>query len=532
MYKALLGGLLVLVAVAATVPGQQPVTPSQPEQPKVDPVFLRLRAKVNPELPAFSRAQVVERCAEHLATINAVDRYRIRYFDLTAVPRQQLPAMTSALYFSCNSVARIPVTQVPRVVPSTDNRIFWIDLAWYNWSVEAWESIVKEEPYTNEPIVPSDQVGLVYLRHQTKANPVMRGDWFVYYVTDNGEFVNSDDAPVFNPKSFYYQLLYADVEFEREVPDPADKNKKVKKKVKGVGPETVAEFEKAWFVDFDHLKDFPIDKGVMVDKGFSGVAYGNRIMWRVRSKVGTYWRTFDVFRVAGDQDFVENPFPKAFNGGEHIFQDERGAQFYLLSDGKGKSVDFANPFLVKGDPANAHNSVLVTSRSCIHCHDSGILPWRNEHEKIQKDGLDLKAGNYALAERFNQFFLQEQKMKRLLQTDQDNYSAFIQECTGLTPQENVQNFVKARSWYVKDVTLEQAARELGVDVKTFSDGLAYGPGTPDEPAGVTKGRLGRLILSGQPVPRHAWERGLYQEAGLLLLEAQKGAKMREHGKHP
>jgi hypothetical protein len=394
-------------------------------------------------------------------------------------------------------------------VPSTQNRIFWIDLAWFNWSAESWDSIASEEPYTVEPVVTPNSLGWLYLRDQTKTTAVIRGDWFVYYATDNGEFVNAKGVENFNPKSYYYQLLYSNVEFVRE-------QNGNKKKVTGVGPETVAEFEKAWFVDFEHLKEFPIDKGTMVDSGFSGVAFNNRVMWRVRSKVGTYWRTFDVFRVAGEQDFVQTPFPREFDGGEHIFQDERGAQFYLLSDGKGKTVDFANPFLVRGDPSNAHNRVLVTGRSCIHCHDTGILAWRNEHARIIDEGVKLKAGNYAIAERFNQFFLQEQKLRRLMQIDQDNYAEFVRECTGLTVQENVQNFVKARSWYVQGLSLQQAAREFGTSVKHLEEALAYGSGDEDMPLGTTQGRLARLALTGQPLPRHTWERGLYQEAGVLL----------------
>lgn len=575
--KALLGGMLLLAIVASAQP---PSAPQVKEEPKPDPALVRLRNKINPELPPWTRSQVVERCAEHLATINDHDHYRIRYFDLTDVPRQELPYMTSSLFFVANSVARIPITYVPRAVPDTDNRIFWIDLAWFNWSKESWESVSGEEPYTVEPIIPSAQLGLAFLKAETKSNAIIRGDWFVHYVMDNGEFLNGPGTATFNPKAFHYQLLYSNVEFDREVtekttekvteyqnvtkkvtrtvqkpvlrsngrggyvqsventtetvdetvqePVQRDKEvvKKTRKKVKGVGPNTAAEFEKAWFVDFDHLRELPIDKGVMVDQGLSGVAVNNRIMWRVRGKAGTYWRTFDVFRTAGDQDFVENPFPKKFDAGEHIFQDERGAQFYHLTDGAGKSTDFANPFVVKGDPANVHNTVLVTSRSCVHCHDQGILGWRNEHVQIRKEGVDIVGGNNALLERFNQFFLQEQKMKRLLQSDQENYAAFIQECTGLTPQENVQSFIRARSWYLKDVTLEQAAREFGVTVKEFSDALAYGPGTPDDPQGVTKGRLGRMILSNHAVPRHTWERGLYQEAGLLLLEYHKAAKLR------
>lgn len=519
MRSAPAAALLGLAAAVLLAPAQEPAPPAAEAEYKPDPAMVRLRAQVNPELPAWSPEYVVERCAEHLATINRRDHARIRYFSLADVPLNKLPAAVGALHFVANSTARIPVSVVPRPVPDTDNRIFWIDLAWFNWRPETWESLCKEDPYFLEPIVPSDAAGLGYLRRETGGNAVMRGDWFTHYAMDNGEFLNGSDATAeFNENSFYYQLLYSNVEFTR-----------AGKKVRGVGPATAAEFEESWYVDFSALADFPIDKGVMVDKGFSGVALGNRIMWRVRGRVGTYWRTFDVFRVAGDQDFIETPFPKKFNAGEHIFQDERGAQYYHLSNGAGKSVDYANPFVVKGDPANVHNSVLVTSRSCVHCHDAGIQPFRSEPQRLRAEGLQLKAYDYAMAERYNQFYLQEQKMARLLKADQDNYSAFVLEVNGLSAAENVQGFVAARTQYLKDVTLDQAARELGATTQEFSDALAYGVGTPDKPEGVTKGRLGRLVLTGQPLPRHTWERGLYQEAGLLLMEHRKAAKMRVQG---
>lgn len=506
--------VFLLVGISLSlVPAKDGGNPAQAEEP-IDPALLRLRDKLNPELTPWSPDHVVERCAEHLATINTGDRERIRYLSLHAVPRQLLPAATSALFFTCNSAARIPITQRPRVVPNTDNRLYWIDLAWFNWSPESWEKISTRDPYFREPIVASRSTGLYYLRESTKANPVLDAGWFIFYVMDNGEALDLDNGQTFNENAPYYQLLYSNVEFERNG-----------KKVRGVGPKNVTEFEAAWKVNFDVLKEFPIDKGAMVDHGLSGVAWNDRIVWRVRTAIGSYWRTFDVFRTQEDQDFIETPFPKKFNGGEHIVQDDRGAQFYLLTDGKGNSVDFANPFLVKGDPTSAHNTVLVTSRSCIHCHDTGILDFRNEHLKMRDAGADLRAIDYARAERFNQFFLQEAKMKRLVRDDQSNYSEFIRDAVGLTPQQSMQNFARVRNWYGGGVTLAQGARELGVSAIELELALAVGVGTIDKPQGATKGRLGRLALDGTPIPRHAWEKTGYSEAGLLLMEWVKRGKI-------
>jgi len=244
----------------------------------------------------------------------------------------------------------------------------------------------------------------------------------------------------------------------------------------------------------------------------------------VRTGTGLYWRTFDVFRTGGDQDFVETPFPRKFDAGEHIFQDERGAQFYHLTNGADKSVDFGDPRVVKDHVSGAR--VLTTAGSCIHCHDAGILSFRNEHYYIQKAGTLLQAITPDRAERFSQFFLQDKKMKRLVTQDQDNYREFIRDCNGLTSEENAAQFGRFRQWYMRPVTAEQAAREHGVDKDTFARAVAEGVGDRRYPQGTTKGRLGRLVNEGVPIPRRVWERGGFQESGLLLLLWQKTGRMK------
>jgi len=506
--------LPVLASIALLAPAQEvrPVTrPDPPVEKQPDPAIARLRESVQPEFLEWSPDYVVERCAEFLATINEKDRYRIRLFSLADVPRQYLPAAIAGLYFGTNKVARVPFTQVPRPVPNTDNRIFWVDLCWFNWSYEAWEAASEEDPYFREPIVSSHNEGLKYLKEQTRANPVIRGDWFLWYTFDNTEFLKVGET--FNEKAFYYRFLYANVEFERTV---AENGKTVKKKVRGVGPANAHEFQQAWLVEFSHLKDFPTDMGFMVDKRRSGVSYENRIGWRVRGKNGNYWRTFDVLRSVGDQDFVETPFPKLFDAGEHIFQDVRGNQVYHLTNGADKSTDIGDPRIVRDHTSGAR--VLMTAGSCIHCHDTGIIPFKNEHLVLQDIGDQLMAYDKARADRFKQFYLQDRRMKLAVEEDQRNFTEFIKDCNGLTPQENATQFSRIRGWYMQDVTLKQAARELGAGIEEFSDAIGYQ---------ATKGRLGRLVLDGRAIPRYTWERGGFQEAGLLLIEWRKMTKMEQ-----
>lgn len=543
----LLGGFL------AVAPGQQ--SPSVPKQGAPDPGMARLRVKLNPEFPNWSPEYVAERCAEHLATVNKSYRCNIRYLDFSDVPRDLLPAAVSSIYFGTNSLHIAPLVAVPRPVPNTDNRIFWFDLLWYRWTPEVWENITHEDPYFREPLIPSTAKGWAYIREQTgSAGPIVRASWFNFYAFNTTEFLAKGEIKADN--AFYYQLVfgfkekvvdekvvekvkvrvptvkrqlysdgyrqwYQDVTTYEEKEESKEVVKQVKKKVVNA-PATAAEFEAFFRLNFKDLKDFPIDVGATVDEGFSGVSYRNRVLWRVRGNIGTYWRTYDVFRSVGDQDFIESPFPKEFDAGEHIFQDAKGAQFYMLSDGAGKRVEFGDPRVVSGAPAG--HPAVITAIGCIKCHDNGIIGFRNEHQILDKIGVKLYGLGYERSERFKQFFLNP-RMERLVKLDQEEYAEFIRSCNGLTPQENAAQFEKFRTWYGKPVTLAQAAREIGCEPKELEEAIGLGVGDLDYPQGATKARLGRLVLDGHPIPRQTWERGLYQEAFLLLLERRKHAKM-------
>lgn len=475
------GGLTVgtiVALVAWTMSAQEPERPN--------PVLETLRRRLQPEFECWSPQQVMDRCAEHLATINQVDRDRIRYFDLSDAPRAVLPVNTAALFFGLNQASSGTVTVRPQAVPNSDDRLFWIDLGWYRWTPALWtEAVAKEEPYYRVPLVGGKSYEYLK-RHQ--ADGVVRAAWFLYYAYDTTTFLKKNEVRADN--ALHYRLIYGD-------------------KV----PKTAAEFEKFWGLDAELLKDYPVDLGAMLDEGESGVSYGNRLIWRVRTKRGVYYRTFDVFISAGDQDFLEVRFPTEFDAGEHIMQDERGAQFYLLTNGKGERVEFADPRVVNGAPAG--NRVLLTSHSCIHCHVTGILPFKNTFAALDVAGLRVKAHAPGRLARVQQFYLQDKRLRKLVTDDQGSYSAFLLDCNGLTPQENATQFSRARTWYSAPVTVEQAARECGVTPALLKDALSTG----------VRGRLGAMALLDRPIPRMTWERGNYQEAMLLLRSYLERAKI-------
>lgn len=504
--------LLLLYPLPAQLNGSKRAVPYyvpaavKEKLPQPDPLFLRLRQKLNPESDPWSADMVYKLAAEHLSRINEVDRCRIRYFDMSSTPKEVLDACIAALLFGTNSTALVPDVHKPRPVENSDNRIFWIDLAWYNWTPEAWDKIANEDPYFRVPIVDGQSPAYKYLLKYTQTNAIIRADWWLYYTFDTTQFLAKGEVKA--KEAFYYTLVFSGTTFERKV---KVNGKDVVKKVSGVAPETAAEFRFAFGVDTEILRRFAVDIGAVIDEGYSGVSYGNRVLWRIAAPTGVYWRTFDVFRSAGDQDFIEHPFPNEFDAGEHIFQDARGAQFYLLTDGKDQRVEFGDPRLVHDHASGSGPDIVITGKSCIACHDTGILTYRNEIPKIIASGVQRKDYEYDRAARYRQFFLQTKQAEELVRRDQENYTRFVFRCNGLTPTENIRQFLQIRTWYAKHVTLSQAAFELGTTEATLRVALSIG----------VRSRLGRLALTGQPIPRVTWERGAYQEAALLLRLYQR-----------
>lgn len=545
----------LLLGLVWPTPGQEASTPYSP---------------LNNELKAWSPAFTIVKVSEHLSTFQKdlvtqqeltpeaakKEASYLRYFDLSDFPRRYLPSGTAGLFFWNNELSPAASVARPIAVPGAENRLFYVDVRWYCWTYESWEKVAVEDPYFREPLVPSELPELKYMK-SIIGNGVIRASWFLHYTGDNTEFLkpgeDKSDAP------FYYTLLYASSVFvretEEEVPlgyyqeiatgrnidkDPEwtqagkdtkrykfiqtrTEKRKIKKTTVGVVPQNAAEFQKFWGID-PSIKDaaaFTVHRGAVIDEGKSNVSYQNRIIAFYQATRGIYWRTFDVFRTAGDQDFFETtPVPeqdlKDFDAGEHIFLDMKGGMYFLLTGGskaKEPRIEYGDPRVVR-DQQSGGKIILVMSKSCIACHDKGIIPPQNEVTKFADVGGRLKAASPFERDRLKAFYFSN--MNRLVQNGQASFTDFVKDCNGLTPEENATQFQQARTWYAQPVTLEQAAREVGaVDVKELQDAAQF----------TAKGRIGALILSGKTIPRQTWEYGAYAETFLLLLEYRKAVKI-------
>lgn len=559
---------LAAVRPPAVVAQPPPAAKGQPAKPPLAPGVERLRQKLNPEFPTWSNDYVLERCAEHLAQVvgrlrthyakkvgvtaaapptaeqlAAIqkyiddDTYNLKFISLASAPRARLPEQIAALFFSVNSASPAPAVYRPVAVPGTDNRIFTVDVRYLYWKAQAVEAVSLEDPYFREPAVSSDSPALKFLKETTRSNPVFRGDWFTYYLGDTSQFLKADPAAADGEKAFYYRLLYSTnktvVKKTVTADEPATETrqvfqpgygyvtqqvattKKVTKTVEeavyGRVPATEDEFLDFWGVDEDLAREKQADNFGVVDEGSSGVSYSNRVVRRITGGGGVLWETYDTLRTAGDADYLEAlPIPpKDFVAGELIFRNPKGAQFYLLTNGRGERVEFADPRVVH-DTVSGGKTVLVTWKSCAHCHDVGILPIKNEVPLAIASGADLKAKSPEEAQQIRAAYLKN--LQRRVKFDQDEYEEFVLDCNGLTGPENAAQYKAARDWYAAPLTVEQAAREVGAaSVQEFTDALSVG----------TKVRLGRLLTDGKPVPRSVWEYGGYAEAALLLIEYRK-----------
>jgi hypothetical protein len=486
-----------LVALVATGAFAQEIS-----RPGIDPSRLLFgpRPKL-PELPALSVGEVTERVAEHLATLPAEYRHQAVYFDLSATPTRYLEPLQHQLSFVLNHLSRAPTISRPQPVPNCDQRIYWAYQDWYHWTPKAWEQVSQLDPYFREPVVPSGPA-VNYVR-ATAGNAIVRADWFAYWTMDvslfaePGQFVAKGVVP-------YYTLLYAKTKIKRKDP----KTGKVVEVV-GKAPENIDEFYQVWEADLEVLKRYNnLDKGAVVDEGDSLVSYHNRFIWDIPSRLGTrFFQTFDMIDSVKERDLLETLVPKKWDASEAIAQYPDGRQYYLLLDGAGKRVDWADPRLVRdtGDP----HFIVKTPGSCVSCHVQGKHGPSNAVKDLIDSGADLKIKGYEKTERIRSLLLSN--MDKNIKRSQEDYADAIKDCNGLSPAENVKEFNIVRGWYDSPLAISQAARECGVTVADMEAAIALG----------IKGRYIKMLTENKAIPRRNWEQGGFQELSLLLIEARR-----------
>lgn len=400
---------------------------------------------------------------------------------------RQLRAALSKLVNSLSSKSRIVV---PRVVDPEFGTVLAIDMRNYGWDEWHWNEVLKSYPYALK--VSSQSATKIYQVTQTRV-PYLRADWFV--------------AVAARPP-LYHTLL--------NIPQNA------KALEKSLGVEIFENFQKGQLARAAFQK--------------SGVSAQNRLLERhyTREAGRYYWKSYDMKPTTSETgDFTRRPLGPIFeqlgnqqlaafkhDGGEIIWSLANRLQAYMLVTGTDDRID-VGPIDVVFDP-NGHSGspAIVNGISCMGCHKHGMFAWEKEDIRPL---FENKRGQ-VVADKVLELYLPNEKMQKLVQDDRNQFLAALKEATAsfLQVAEDADKPLEAfpdpitqvANRYLLDVTLETAARELGLpsvdsikttgQLRVFRDmGLANWSnveGTvPRETWEVAYGRMARELNIGVPI---------------------------------
>jgi hypothetical protein len=375
------------------------------------------------------------------------------YLSTAAAPAELREPLARTAAFVVASASRAVVVERQLPVRVGESDLYRIDLRQLEWSWRDWQTVLARYPYS-----PGQKLPLV-----------VRADWLVVELTD----AFASDS--------YYRLLYG----ERNIPKTRD------------------DFLKFWQVEDDPAFRFGLIEGR------SGVALAG-IRWienRPTANRGYAWGTRDSAEIDANTDPLERPDGSFRHQAEEWIvgipkwsaAGPRGTlQAYLLANGQGERQDRAPADIVADQTRFRGLPEIRTCGSCLQCHATGIKgPKENQLRGVIAAGVDLYADRRT-QEALERFHLADVE-KEVLRNRED-YAAGVQLVTGHSAEENAAAFKRCIDWYERDVTREQAARELGVSPGELRLALGYASAR-NLPLGA---RLNALAHDA-PLPRSAWE---------------------------
>jgi phage baseplate assembly protein W len=443
---------------------------------------------------------ILQAMRNHLATLPESRRRTQRYFSLANISNDPnvnentLHLYRAALSKAINSLTWEPKLVVPRAIDRQET-VFAVDTTELGWDRRnLWDTVLSKYPYGLTHKFDKDTtlrgLSLIVTKATGTDLPCIRADWFIAKATR---------------PPLYHDLLDL--------------------------PTDVKDLEKGLNVDLE--KAFLNDEEVRAGVIQSGVSKQNRLIERVPTRYGAYWKSYDFKPDSGltsnlvlfplGPKFSANPFTnRSFvqAGGEIVFNLPNGLQGYLLVDAKGKRIDKGPSDIVFDPDGTSGTTDIVTGLSCMACHSTGI----KEAGDVLRNSKALKGDELAKLRRLHP---EPETMKLYFRKDQVRFLKAVSEATspflrvGADRTKRFEDFeeplkVTARK-YLDEVSLEMAARELGFqDPQELKRAIATGPNS----ARLQNLTLGALV-EGTPLKRESWEgsiraQSLFQTAALLL----------------
>jgi serine/threonine-protein kinase len=432
----------------------------------------------------------------HLRSVPAGRRRFQRYFSLAniatdpTVDEGTLRLYRAALSKVMNSLSWESHIVVPRAV-DRQGTVFAVDTTDLGWDRRnLWDEVLKEYPYGLTHNYDSNAKLQRLSQFVTRATgtdlPCVRADWFI---------VTATRPPL------YHKILDL--------------------------PENVLDLEKA--LDVDVEKAFLNDALVRAGMIQSGVSRQNRLIERLPTRYGAYWKSYDFLENNDRSDMIQfplgpdfgaNPFrQRAFKqaGGEVLFHLPNGLQGYLLINARGERLDTASVQVIEDPDRTAGSVVVVNGLSCIACHSNGVKRAKDIlRTQSAVDGSDLA--------KLQKLHPEPQVMDLYFAKDEARFQKALTASVGPFLQlgadrgkaiDKFQEPVKVvAQHYFGEVTLEQAARELGIDNPRNLQAVI--------PRSTRLRSLGLAPLAdGTPIKRASWEgtfvvQSVFQEAARAL----------------
>jgi hypothetical protein len=452
-----------------------------------------------------SPESVCREAVAHLRSLPEDDRYATRFLSYHTLPPDEVPTFRRLMRWWVRQLTlktgRYSLTPVN---PHLDA----VDLRSVGWKAVAWKRVAVQDVVFREPLVSHPTaVELLDLTGHTPAD-----NFAVVAVVSAHRLYRLTYETDLSPA--YYDLLYSEQRFVRNETtgkhDFKDFPKDFDDWLTAFGADRVVSATgKKVAVEIRHGAVVP---GILDNEpGSSYVARHKRLVWVAPTvPTGTLSQTFDVAASADEKDFSENPATDGkrdvenlkFDAGEALIDLPGGGQAPLLFNNQFKRVEFADPKLAVHS-LDPHDRTVKLPGSCIACHakHDGLIPLHNEVEDDLRNGIDVKSKSAEDRDAFAGFFLDWDFQLNASRTRYKRLAATY----GLTGPKLATETMRYRNLYDAPVTVEVAARELGLDPVAFRLRVSKS---------VSRNLL--TLLQRRTVPRAAWDAKAVRDAVNLV----------------
>lgn len=182
----------------------------------------------------------------------------------------------------------------------------------------------------------------------------------------------------------------------------------------------------------------------------SVLARNERTLQRSPTLNGYYWKSFDSL-AQDNKSFEVNLLNDKYDAIAHIATLPNGLQIYFLSDSKGNKLNFMNPEIAID---NIHKDLVYLSTSCIGCHHSGVMPFKD----MIRDNMRTEVALFTKDPRILDWFSGD--IYKNVKKDQEIYKKAIKLTNDLDPKTNALQFLEIVNEYNAPVDKKKAAKEL------------------------------------------------------------------------